>query len=127
MSLIQRPGPLLTSGTIELQDTSFMTRPGVATRSCAPSSPQQRAVPQKSESPAIPWFEWAATKGRAVQFRGLMAPGSPLVPPDEQLVALWRNRGGQRFQNYRATFTVLDANPLKADLAGLGSARRPAG
>ncbi len=42
-----------------------------------------------------------------------MAPGSPLVPPDEQLVALWRNRGGQRFQNYRATFTVLDANPLK--------------
>ena len=42
-----------------------------------------------------------------------MAPGSPLIPPDEQLVALWRNRGGQRFQNYRATFTVLDANPLK--------------
>ena len=41
-----------------------------------------------------------------------MAPGSPLVSPDEQLVALWRNRGGQRFQNYRATFTVLDANPL---------------
>jgi hypothetical protein len=41
-----------------------------------------------------------------------MAPGSPLVPPDEQLVALWRNRGGQRFQNYRATFAVLDANPL---------------
>jgi hypothetical protein len=57
-------------------------------------------------------FERAGTKGRAVQFRGLMAPGSPLVPLDEQLVALWRNRGGQRFQNYRATFTVLDANPL---------------
>ena len=58
-------------------------------------------------------FERAAAKGRAVQFRGLMAPGSQLVPRDEQLVALWRNRGGQRFQNYRATFTVLDANPLK--------------
>jgi len=43
----------------------------------------------------------------------IVAPGSPLVPPDEQLVALWRNRAGQRFQNYRATFTVLDANPLK--------------
>jgi hypothetical protein len=57
-------------------------------------------------------FERAGIQGRAVQFRGLMAPGSPLVPPDEQLVALWRNRGGQRFQNYRATFTVLDANPL---------------
>ena len=58
-------------------------------------------------------FERAAAKGRAVQFRGLMVPGSQLVPRDEQLVALWRNRGGQRFQNYRATFTVLDANPLK--------------
>ena len=57
-------------------------------------------------------FERAGTKGHAVQFRGLMAPGSPLVPPEEQLVALWRNRGGQRFQNYRATFTVLDANPV---------------
>jgi hypothetical protein len=57
-------------------------------------------------------FERAGTQGRAVQFRGLMVPGSPLVPQDEQLVALWRNRQGQRFQNYRATFTVLDANPL---------------
>ncbi len=55
-------------------------------------------------------FERAGVQGRAVQFRGLMVPGSPLIPPDEQLVALWRNRGGERFQNYRATFTVLDAN-----------------
>jgi Restriction endonuclease AspBHI N-terminal len=41
-----------------------------------------------------------------------MVPGSSLVPRDEQLVALWRNRAGERFQNYRATFTVLDANPV---------------
>jgi len=69
--------------------------------------------PSRARVPPFLLFERAAAKGRAVQFRGLMAPGSPLVPPDEQLVALWRNRGGQRFQNYRATFTVLDANPLK--------------
>ena len=69
--------------------------------------------PSRARVPPFLLFERAATKGRAVQFRGLTAPGSPLVPPDEQLVALWRNRGGQRFQNYRATFTVLDANPLK--------------
>ena len=69
--------------------------------------------PSRARVPPFLLFERAATKGRAVQFRGLMAPGSPLVPPDEQLVALWRNRGGQRFQNYRATFTVLDANPLE--------------
>jgi hypothetical protein len=63
--------------------------------------------------PPFLMFERAGATGRAVQFRGLMAPGSPLVPPDEQLVALWRNRGGQRFQNYRATFTVLDASTLR--------------
>src|SRR5690606_19632945 len=27
----------------------------------------------------------------------------------EELVAIWRSVGGQRFQNYRARFTVLDA------------------
>lgn len=57
-------------------------------------------------------FERAGVQGRAVRFRGLLVPGSPLVPADEHLVALWRNRGGERFQNYRATFTVLDANPI---------------
>ena len=83
--------------------------------------------PSRATVPPFLLFERAATKGRAVQFRGLMAPGSPLVPPDEQLVALWRNRGGQRFQNYRATFTVLDANPLKRIWLELGPARLPAG
>lgn len=50
--------------------------------------------------------------GRDVRFRGLMVPGSPLVLADEQLVAIWRNRSGQRFQNYRATFTVLDESTI---------------
>ena len=53
-------------------------------------------------------FEKETIAGRDVRFRGLMVPGSPLVLADEQLVAIWRNRQGQRFQNYRATFTVLD-------------------
>ncbi len=53
-------------------------------------------------------FERAATTGRAVRFRGLLAPGSPNTPPDQQLVAIWRSRDGERFQNYRALFTVLD-------------------
>jgi hypothetical protein len=47
--------------------------------------------------------------GRAVRFRGLLAPGAPSAPPDEHLVAIWRSRAGERFQNYRALFTVLDA------------------
>ena len=54
-------------------------------------------------------FERADTSGRAVRFRGLLAPGSPSAPPDQQLSAIWRSRNGMRFQNYRALFTVLDA------------------
>lgn len=50
-----------------------------------------------------------AGHGADVIFRGLLVPGSPIVPIDEQLVAIWRSRKGLRYQNYRATFTVLDA------------------
>jgi hypothetical protein len=46
--------------------------------------------------------------GRDVLFRGLLVPGVAALRPDEGLVAIWRSRDGQRFQNYRAKFTVLD-------------------
>jgi hypothetical protein len=45
---------------------------------------------------------------RDVRFRGLVVPGSPHLDRDEQLSAIWRMEGGERFQNYRAKFTVLD-------------------
>ncbi|MGY1737018.1 restriction endonuclease [Geodermatophilus sp. SYSU D00684] len=57
-------------------------------------------------------FERANGSGRAVRFRGLLAPGTPNTPPDQQLVAIWRSRGGERFQNYRALFTVLDESVI---------------
>ena len=47
--------------------------------------------------------------GRDVRFRGLLAPGSDRTSGGEDLVAVWRTTKGQRFQNYRARFTVLDA------------------
>ncbi|MGK5501141.1 restriction endonuclease [Streptomyces sp. URMC 125] len=53
-------------------------------------------------------FEKAGGAGRAVRFRGLMAPGGPNMAPDDELAAIWRTTGGRRFQNYRARFTVLD-------------------
>ncbi|MEU5886840.1 restriction endonuclease [Streptomyces sp. NPDC047461] len=53
-------------------------------------------------------FEKASSTGRAVRFRGLLAPGGPALSPDDELVAIWRSTSGQRFQNYRARFTVLD-------------------
>ena len=46
--------------------------------------------------------------GRDVAFRGLAVPGAPNVPELEDLAAIWRTSEGQRFQNYRATFTILD-------------------
>ncbi len=50
--------------------------------------------------------------GRDVVFRGLAVPGSPGLPLTEDLVAVWRTTGGKRFQNYRAIFTVLDADTI---------------
>lgn len=47
--------------------------------------------------------------GRDVRFRGLAVPGAPSVRPTDDLVAIWRTTQGQRFQNYRATFTILNA------------------
>ena len=45
--------------------------------------------------------------GRDVRFRGLLAPGFGLRSGEEDLVAVWRTTREERFQNYRARFTVL--------------------
>jgi AspBHI-like restriction endonuclease/restriction endonuclease len=47
-------------------------------------------------------------RGRDVLFWGLAAPGSSAIAAGDDLVAVWRAVKGERFQNYRATFTVLD-------------------
>jgi hypothetical protein len=47
-------------------------------------------------------------KGRDVIFRGLAVPGANGVSQTEDLVAVWKSKSGQRFQNYRAIFTILD-------------------
>lgn len=47
------------------------------------------------------------THGRDVIFRGLAVPGSPSLSPTENLVAVWKTKAGERFQNYRAYFTIL--------------------
>ena len=51
-------------------------------------------------------------RGRDVMFRGLLAPGSPALTAEEELVAIWRTTEGRRFQNYRAHFTVLNVNEV---------------
>ena len=56
-----------------------------------------------------PFFIFEKTGDRRnVRFRGLAVPGNPQVGTDSDLVAVWRSTGDERFQNYRAVFTVLD-------------------
>jgi Restriction endonuclease AspBHI N-terminal/Restriction endonuclease len=49
-----------------------------------------------------------SASARSVQFKGLAAPGFQGLPGTSDLVAVWKTAKGQRFQNYRAVFTVLD-------------------
>ncbi len=49
-----------------------------------------------------------AKSNRSVQFKGLAVPGFPGLPMTEDLVAIWKTTAGERFQNYRSVFTVLD-------------------
>jgi hypothetical protein len=65
----------------------------------------------RAQVPPIFLFARAAV-GHDVTFRGLLVPGSVTAPIDEQLVAVWRTSGTQRFQNYRATFSVLNAGAV---------------
>jgi hypothetical protein len=46
--------------------------------------------------------------GRNYRFLGVAVPGSADLDFSEDLVAVWRTKNGLRFQNYRATFTILD-------------------
>jgi hypothetical protein len=56
-----------------------------------------------------PFFVFSKTgNGRDVRFRGLAVPGGPRFTSIEDLVAVWRARRQQRFQNYEALFTILD-------------------
>lgn len=72
---------------------------------------QSLSAEGRDRVPPIFLFEKAG-RGRDVVFRGLLVPGAPSLPIDEHLVAVWRSAKGSRFQNYRATFSVLDESPI---------------
>jgi len=66
---------------------------------------------ERSRTPPI--FAFATTGDwRDVRFLGLAVPGAPNVRPGEDLVAIWKVKRGLRFQNYRATFSILDAGVI---------------
>lgn len=50
---------------------------------------------------------------RDVRFLGLAVPGAEGMGSDDDFVAVWRtSKDGIRFQNYKATFTVLDVSQV---------------
>jgi hypothetical protein len=64
-------------------------------------APRRRDVP--------PMLVFSRTGGgRDVKFRGLAVPGASAMAAVDDLVAIWKTAGDERFQNYRATFTILD-------------------
>jgi hypothetical protein len=61
-------------------------------------------VPERLKVPPVLVFTKTG-QGASTRFRGLGVPSSDL---DCGLVAIWRQTNGQRFQNYRAQFDILD-------------------
>ena len=67
--------------------------------------------PERNRIPPFLVFEKYRTSvsARSFQYKGLAVPGFAGLPATSDLVAVWKNSNGQRFQNYRAVFTILDA------------------
>jgi hypothetical protein len=63
--------------------------------------------PRRLDIPPILVFGNAGSF-RDMVFVGLAVPGSPELTAMEDLVAIWKIAEGQRFQNYRASMTILD-------------------
>lgn len=64
--------------------------------------------------PLILLFE-STGDGRDMVFRGLAVPGTRQHGPREDLVAIWKTYNGERFQNYRAIFSILDCGVISGD------------
>lgn len=62
---------------------------------------------ERTEIPPILVFSTTG-EGYDRRFRGLTVPGTQTGNQSEDLVAVWKNKEGERFQNYRARFTILD-------------------
>lgn len=63
--------------------------------------------PRRSLIPPFFLFE-KGIRNRDAVFRGLLVPGAMELQEGEDLVAVWRSRGKDVFQNYRAVFTIID-------------------
>lgn len=63
---------------------------------------------RKAICPFLCFQKYTGAKGVYMRFLGIAVPGAPGVSSLDDLVAVWRRKGDKRFQNYKATFTILD-------------------
>lgn len=68
----------------------------------------------RKKIPPIFIFKKYPTKSsnRSVQFKGLCVPGTSNKNQIEDLVAIWKTANGLRFQNYLASFTILNISKI---------------
>lgn len=59
-----------------------------------------------------PVFAFSHTGPGRMKFLGLLVPGTPETGARRSLTAIWRTSGEERFQNYRAVFSILDVNTV---------------
>lgn len=71
---------------------------------------------ERATVPPFVCFEsFKGADGMYMRFLGLAAPGGPNVSGLQDLVAVWRIKDNERFQNYRALFSVLAAETVTHD------------
>ncbi|HYD77549.1 restriction endonuclease [Ramlibacter sp.] len=83
---------------------------------------------KRSAVPPFLCFEKVATSsGTYMRFLGLACPGAEGLSATEDLVGVWRMTKGERFQNYRAVFSILEVDSVpKSWLQDLVSGSSPA-
>jgi len=64
-------------------------------------------------SPILVFENYKGADGTYMRFLGLAAPGAQGSSAFDDLVAVWRIKDRNRFQNYRATFTVLKEDVIQ--------------
>jgi len=69
---------------------------------------------EREKCPIFFVFHSAGT-ARDFVFKGLAVPGTPFQTSGESLVAVWRTEKSERFQNYRASMTILSEGVISGD------------
>jgi len=62
-----------------------------------------------------PFFIFTKENGKDVRFRGLAVPGDSRLKDREELIAEWHTYKGERYQNYKSIFTILDISKISRE------------